>query len=283
VGLGELSFFFELLFDSEARCSCGTYLQDCPFWEPICNKFLTITDETPQDLFQLQRQVEGVGIWKGLWPVRKKLAGKAKRFEKTMRLLYDLIWEQTPPHTRYIIDSSKTAYTFTNKAKALFELCQMDLRVIHLVRDVRGVMWSMISKGLNRDLDRHRSSKARLAGIRALAGWVHANKAADSIQEFLPSDRYLRIRYEDLVTKPNYVLHEIGQFIALDLQDVTNMLMAGPIPLNSHQITGNRIRQQKTLSIRPDLAWVDNLSTRHRLLAEIIASRQLKEYGYLVR
>ena len=122
--------------------------------------------------------------------------------------LADVIFRSVVGSTgcRVLIDSSKNA----TRAAALAHDSELDVRVIHLVRDGRGYL-------------RSRRSRAALDGTRyipplEMASWLAKNLLiATLLRRTLPPDRYLLCRYEDLLTDPDKELARIGSFTGLDV------------------------------------------------------------------
>jgi hypothetical protein len=279
IGMGELSYLPEYLMNKDLRCACGSELRECSFWKPICNEFLESFEESLEEVLSIQRDIEAFGPWRKTG-FRTKLNEKYRRYRELSQSLYEVIWRNSPPDIEYLIDSSKTAYTSARKPKILHTFRDIDIHVIHLVRDVRAVMWSVIGRGLNRNLDNNRIKTVFLPGVRALIGWLAANYFAHSLKRVLPNNRYLIIRYEDLVTHTDEVLAEISKFLSIDLYLAAKNLQNGKMISRSHQLAGNRMKKLKSIHLRPDFEWKKSLLNRHKILASVFASNELKRYGY---
>jgi hypothetical protein len=120
--------------------------------------------------------------------------------------------------------------------------------------------------------------------LRALVGWIFANLAAETLKAHVTDDNYLRIRYEDLVGKPSKILSTIGTFLSLDLSCLADRLLQTGLDVSEkHQIMGNPMRFEKTIRIKPDLAWVEGLDPMSRLMCWLSTSYILKKYGYTLR
>src|SRR5690606_12597383 len=100
-----------------------------------------------------------------------------------------------------IIDSSKSTRGSVRRP-ALLANAGERAAVVHLVRHPQDVLAS-VRKGSNRALE-HTDHVRRGNRIRALAGWLVANLAAEWSTP--PASSYVRIRYEDLVLMPDRCL-----------------------------------------------------------------------------
>jgi len=131
----------------------------------------------------------------------------------------------------------------------------MPVKVLHLVRDGRGVMASKI-KGDNRAMKKGEISKDRFAGFRGLAGWLSANVFAFITGLLLPKDSYCLIRYERLLEQPEAELSSIGAFLGLDMKSVIRKIEHNGSFSNGHRVAGNRMAVEKDIRVRKTLpAW----------------------------
>lgn len=280
VALGEVSFLMSHWQDNAAACACQANIGTCSFWSPICKRFLSEVAMAPGDIYKLQQKVEACRTRRLMHLKPWATTSDIKRYQVVMTRLYDAIKDSCPPGTTHLIDSSKTAYTSAMKPQHLLQNRAVDLYVIHLIRDLRGVIWSIVFRGLNRRLDQKLSSKASMPGARAIVGWIAANRAADRLRLLLPIARYYRLRYEDLVSKPEAVLKNLGAFLGVDFSGVAQKIDEGIIPPLRHQVGGNRMRKEQRLLLRPDFQWRIRLQRRYRIAARILAGSRLQFYGY---
>jgi hypothetical protein len=272
---GELYQFFVVREGPDDRCSCGVKITDCPFWKAVYSRFFTGTS-LPREALEASRRIVEAARW------RRGLPLKGSRhyldYGPMMRELMAAITAELPPAVCWIADSSKSAYQTVNRPIALRRLVDVDVRVIHLVRDVRAVMWSEGGRGSNLSLAGV-LRRRRLGFVTAFAGWLWANHSAGRLAARLGADRYLRVRYEDLALHPERELPRIGAFLGLDLR-----APGGDDALlhqQHHQLAGNRARFAQKLILKPDLEWEDKLPRFHRLLALALARPLLKKYGYI--
>lgn len=182
---------------------------------------------------------------------------------------------------RYLIDSSKTARLNALRPFSLVR-AGLGVRLVHLVRDGRGCMWSYISKGSNRRLEQGRrgaSARVRFAGLRSALSWRLANRAAEQFGAVYP-DSYMRVRYEDFVSDPRSALEELGSFLSTDLSEQIEALESGGALPRVHQVAGNRMRGEDVIRLRADTAWESELPARHRALFRLVNGRMARGYGY---
>jgi hypothetical protein len=157
----------------------------------------------------------------------------------------------------WIIDGSKSWQPLYLLARS--EL--FDLRVLHLVRDARGVVHSYAKKY---DDLRH-----------GLAKWVKPSLAGMLLAPSF-GERWLRVRYEDLAGDPSRTLERICAHIGVAFE---------PAMLRYRDrewlgIGGNRMSTRADDTIRLDERWRREMSTRDRLVVDLLGGALNRYYGY---
>jgi hypothetical protein len=164
-----------------------------------------------------------------------------------MRPLFSYVAERGD--AEWVVDSSKSGRHAAGRFWALRKVAGLDVRVVHLVRDGRNVLQSYVEKGSNWVAEGYREEKA-LRAERSLVGWELANGLAWGLGTALDGDRYLRVRFEDLLDHPESVLHEIGAFIGNDLSSVIDRAASDESFPVGHNVGGNRIRRKERIRLR---------------------------------
>lgn len=178
-------------------------------------------------------------------------------YAHAFQALYAVIAEESG--AQLIVDSSKTAWRSAFRPVVLAG-AGFDVRVIHLVRDGRAVMWSFL-RGDNVKMERGDSDTAMsLPRTRAVIGWIAGNVVVPMQARHLTGGETIKVRYCDLASDPLKELTRIGEFLRIDIRDLTERLESR-LPLKaSLQFSGNRVRRQGIVGIKPDDEWRDNLS-----------------------
>jgi len=220
--------------------------------------------EKIENLAGLAKAAAGVGN-------RKQLAFHAHH---TTRLFEAMVAQSGK---EMIVDSSK----LPGRAMALALAPGIDLRVIHVVRDGRGVAWSMakayerdVKSGLQRDIKPKPVSRTALR-------WTTVNLAAEYLSRKLGPEKFMRVRYEDFVTDPADVLNRIGNFVSLDFSKTGERLKLGEAVLPGHQIAGNRLRMNASIALSKDETWRSMMPAAQKAAFERLGGWMLKRYGYL--
>jgi hypothetical protein len=241
VSVGELVYLGKEWRHNERNCACGSPYDQCPFWEDA----LDGVDEA-KSLTRIVRRVEHrralLRLLTGMIPDRIR-----RIYRHYAQHLFDYAAERG--NADWIIDSSKSARHAAGRFWALYNVAGLDVRVIHLVRDGRSVLRSVVEKGTNWAMEGYREEKRFLAE-RTLVGWNLANSLAWTLGAALSGDRYLRVRLEDLLECPESTLHDIGSFIGEDLSSVIDRIAANESFSVGHNVSGNRIRQKECIRLR---------------------------------
>lgn len=232
---GELTFLLDDAGTPGRRCTCGAPYGDCPVYGPwlaTAEGRAALADRTL--LRWVERRAGLPALMQGLTPLRV-----ARAYRAHMRGLTAQIARATGAEV--IIDSSKSARAATGRPLALATLAQHDVRILHLTRDPRSVVGSYCETGSNWVREGHRRARP-LDSFRPILGWRHANRDALRLGALFGPDRYVHIRYEDLVTRPEAALAQIGRLAGLDLSGLAELMRRGARFEAGHMVGGNRAR-----------------------------------------
>ena len=170
------------------------------------------------------------------------------------RDLFDRVSKAAPRSVLYLVDSSKTGYATACRPLALVSIAGLDVRVVHLVRDGRACIWSIL-RAVRRHLGELPVGSVFLLVLRSSAAWGFANLAAHLFGILHPR-AYHRLRYEDLVRNPDEVLSALGFFLGVDLAQEAKALKAKQGVPHTHQIAGNSgMRSKAQLFLKEDVEW----------------------------
>ncbi len=252
-------------------CGCGKRLQRCPFWHPILG-------DLPADILETLGYFREIHGWWGIFreELTDLLRGKvserrhplAQRYGEAnaqfFRRVFDRVQTTWKPEIRYLVDASKQPYR-------LFWLAQrddFDMWVIHLVKDPRAFVYSLLRRSPHRPL-----SKA----VRFAMRWLIQNKLSERVlQAHVPKDRRFFLRYEDLASRPGEVLSELGKWLGVQFpQDLPLRFRQ----IENHGVAGNPTRWKDT-PIVLDEKWKTHLPKARQWLVWGLTSRLARRYGY---
>jgi len=278
VNVGELIDLARRARDEE-RCGCGMAFSDCPFWMGVGERAFGGWDAgSVAAAAALQGRVARQRHMPQLLTMR--MAGPGFRADVSAygafyAKLYGAIAAEAGAD--YVVDSSKWPVQALALARG-----GIDVRVIHLVRDARGVAHSLGKKGLARP---HALHEADLMWHNAPAGaaarWVACQAQAELLS--YQGLRVARVRYEDFVSQPRQTV--AAALTQLGLAPGTAQLghidgrrvMLG----KSHGLSGNpsRFHDGETI-LHPDEAWHQQMSRRDRALVAAIGLPFLLRYRH---
>ncbi len=273
--VGELSRLANDAWIHNFYCSCGKRSQECPFWVAVYDAWCASNgDVSAEQYVETQKSVERFRRLPVLLREQWKNSETFQMYAEQTLLILKAI--QKVSGRSIIVDSSKGV----ERAYVLSLIPEIDLRVIQLVRDPRGVVWSHkkafkkdIENGLPRDIQSQPAWRAALY-------WCRINMEANWLRQRLGPEKALLIRYEDFMTDTLPVLQNIGDFIGLDLTDIQRMVNEGEKLYFDHTIAGNRVRMKGKLELKFDQEWRHNLSPNDRRVTELLSGWLMNHYGY---
>jgi len=250
IGLGE-TVSIELVKNDINKCSCGKELLHCPFYKQVFNLESKFTLNTIREFVKTCRAIEhrknAINIF-----FNRHDPCLLKNYKEYMDSFWRSLIIKTGKNT--FVDSSKTAPGATWRPLAIYRYCGYNLKMIHLVRDGRAVLRSIL-RGSNQALGKGYEAKLLLPFIRAVYGWITANLIAMIEGMCIGKDKYLRVKYEDLMQNPSKTLEEIQEFLEIDLSSVINKIVDRKPLTVGHMLGGNRLRFNKTIYLNFDEEW----------------------------
>jgi hypothetical protein len=254
-------------------CACGKRVQSCEYWTEVrADMERNAGPFDPRDYLRLQGEFERArGMWRW-WtgpPSEEHL-----RYGRLSLALYSAIGRVSG--RPIIVDSSKNPV----RAVALSRVLGPDVRLLHLVRDPRGVAWSL-RKPLARDdaAGVQRDIPSRPAWRTSLL-WTWVNGLSEIAARRFAPERRATIRYEDLLADTPRVLEVVGRLLGVDLGELAKRVAAGEPLTSGHAVAGNRLRMQEAIRLRADVEWRERLDARDRATVRAIAAPLMWRYGY---
>jgi hypothetical protein len=266
------------------KCGCGQAVNRCPLWAPLLHAMEQASGYGMQDIASLRNEVARTRHLPRLSAAARRNGhghGRASRAATAYGDVLSGIYRALAAATGsgVVVDSSK----HPAEALLLAGRSDVDLTVLHVVRDPRGVAfsWSSPQSGAARsDVDRPPQQ-----GVwHSAAWWTAWNAAIETLIRPKLRHKYVVARYEDVMADP---LRYLGPLVQLfggagaDLPLVTrDEVVLGP----SHTVAGNPSRMRNGLvHLDVDRRWESQMSSGDRRLATAAALPLLAHYGYGVR
>jgi hypothetical protein len=257
-------------------CSCGNPAASCERWRAVHDSWVDrVGGDKTARLVELQNRFERLRSIPQI--VAASLFRPSRDFReygKLLTSLYAAIAEVSGKSV--IVDSTK----YPGRAMALLRTRGIQVRLLHLVRDGRAVIWSYRRKpnvdfhGNVIDIDSDRLARW------TTKQWLWVN-ALSELAVKMAGKKAVRIRYEDLVLHPERELARVGSKLDLDLRPVAELLQsAAPLHVG-HMIAGNRVRHQGAVKLSPDLEWREKLPLEDRRAFWRRAGWLARRYGYV--
>lgn len=274
--VGELANAGRAWGSTNEYCSCGLRAGDCGFWKDVKNDWESRLPSalSSGDWWKLQREFERI---RSLFKTMRHGARQSTMFEQYatgIRELYRAL--QAVSGAEFIVDSSKNPV----RALALSYVQDIDLKLIHLVRDPRGVAWSYKKPYKQNSAGGVQVEMSGEAIARTSLRWRLANNLSEMATRCVSREDAFRIRYEDFVFDPEGVLHEVGNMIGLDFSWIISGILQGGGFNVGHSIAGNRVRMSGEIRLRPDVEWRDHLNSADRAIVGLLAGPMMKRYRY---
>ncbi len=255
-------------------CSCGKRFLDCPFYRELEKRIRSLGSSFSlrkwRTLFQVSR-LRAVDI-----PLVRPLRNT---FLETVR---DCLVPFLPGYKKTIseiarrnVHLAKSVLAITGKnifvdaqkdpmrIKFLSEMDELDLKVIHLVRDVRGGAASYLKHS------------GRSDASWAARAWLKANENTERARRFVSADQWLRIRYCDLCNDYQAWIDRISDFVGAERAEIKEDFFK-----REHHIFGNVMRLKPDQRVTLDESWKQRLSEEDLEAVARVGGKANRYFGY---
>jgi sulfotransferase family protein len=257
------------------RCSCGALFAKCPFWTGLIAALAEqgfvydLSDRDTMPAFRMpgspiadrvMRRAYGGRAFELLrslllrgWPGCSRRLDYLRRYNETF---IEILLRMSGASV--FVDSSKDPV----RIRYLAGIPSLHLRVLHLIRDGRGVVNSA---------RKNVGMPAREASLE----WRQTHLEIERVTNRLGPGRVLRVKYEDLCTNVDPVLASILAFIG-----VPGGVTATVAAERQMHVLGNRARLSGLLPIRHDESWRAEMPRSDLATFASVAGPLNARYGY---
>ncbi|WP_433021599.1 sulfotransferase [Kribbella sp. CA-294648] len=274
--LGEVThlWFRGLLWDES--CGCGQPFSRCDFWQQVGEVAFGGWKKVDADgVHRLGLEVDRSRYLPQLatLPSTSGLRRRAREYADWYARIYSAA--AIVSGAELVVDSSKNA----SLAYVLRDHEGIDLRVLHVVRDARGVAHSW-SKDVPRPEARsEQRSMDKYTALQSAVLWTVHNLAFEVLRRRGVATR--QVRYEQLTAGPRRTLAGILSWLDLPAAELPFAADGSVMLEASHTVAGNPMRfQTGRLELRTDDAWRSRLSGSHRRQVTAVTWPLLLRYGY---
>lgn len=271
--VGELSYLWARSDDD--LCGCGERFAACAFWKKVGQEAFGGWERVDRSEIAALRSI--VDRTRRIARLARRGGDRSTAEERYASVMLDLYrGVAAASGASMIVDSTKHLST----ALLLRRAPGIDLRVVHLVRDSRGVAFSWTKRvpkpwiaGGDAHMDRYGPIRMSFRWLGYNAGFLALRAARTPM---------IRMRYEDLVTEPEAQLRR-----ALGLAGLAGsgfpFIRGRTLDLTGgHTIGGNPVRfGSSSLELRLDEGWRQGLTKWRRAAVTCLTFPLLAAYGYL--
>lgn len=276
VCLGEVTHLWARSLIRNELCGCGKAFMSCDFWRAVGQEAFGGWDQLDvQRVISLRQRIDRtlntprlvVGPWGGKW--NEGVAEYASYYARIYRSAAKVSGAQV------VVDSSKQA----SLPFVLSTVQDLDVRVLHCVRDSRAVAYSWTKtvvrpEGSGGDAQMPTYSPGFIA-----FEWLLQNLALEGLR--LTKTRKIRVRYEDWVRQPDMALARILDFIEVPVGARVKVHEGWVALEENHTCSGNpmRFKRGKT-EIVSDERWRTESPALQQAVVAALTSPMMLAYGY---
>ncbi len=277
--IGETVHLWERSLRNNELCGCGTPFHDCPFWRKVGEVAYGGWANIDADaVLALKRLVDRNRFIPQLAAprIRRGMASSVERYVGLYARLYDAVRQVSG--CAVVVDSSKHA----SLAFALRWAREVDLRVLHVVRDSPGVAYSWSKQVVRPEVTAESAYMPRYSPVWAGVLWDAHNSMFELLSAVGTPVR--RVRYEDVLRDPVGELSGIVDFLNVpEAADRLPMFDQRVVHLTTtHTVAGNPMRfTTGELALSRDDAWQSELSARRRRVVTALTLPLRARYGYI--
>ena len=265
---GELIPTDRIVVSNGSTCSCGAAVHACPFWAPvIARAFPGLDAEQVERTNAASRKLRP-------WPraalrflpligrqARARLCVEGGRFVPLYRAMLAVAG------AKVLIDSSKGPA----HGLALLARPELDVHVVHLVRDSRATNFSWTRRPFTKRWP------VWLAALR----WAERGVGVPLLR--FGARSYVRVRYEDLISQPRVEVERILASLSEEGADLA-FLDGEWTPKRHHMLSGNpRVRSSERIRLSLDDEWRTAMPLLDRLVITALTWPLLIAFGYPLR
>lgn len=274
---GEIRFLWERGLKERRTCGCGEPVTSCAVWRPILEKAFGDLDAIDVDRLVAE---DAKGTRTRVLPqlALARFAGdRVVRELPTLPTALARLYAAVPDVTgaSLVVDTSKPP----SFGYVLDHVPEIDLRIVHLVRDPRAAAYSWTRTKALTD-GAARATMQQLSPSQSAVHWTLWNAAAEWFWANQP-ERYLRVSYEELVGAPRATVERILTFAGhpvdgLPFIDDRTLRVA-----TVHSVAGNPNRMSGgTITIAADDEWAGALNARARRTVTALSAPLIAHYRY---
>ena len=254
------------------KCSCGVLIAECDFWKDVFQRmrergFELSADRWSNDYRLTHPLLHRLLSRRSSIPGHRQFQDWAASHLPVYSKRVKRVGQVNVAFIRAVLETGKADVFFDASKRLvrlsrLLELPELDVKVIRLLRDVRGYVASAKRRGYS--------------VVDATRSWKQTQIGVAGITSSLPDDRQLLLRYEDLCTSTGDTLSRVYEFCGVASVDP----FTSP-KLGRHHVIGNSMRFKKVTSVQLDESWRKRLSEDEQRQIMAMAGEMNRGFGYV--
>ncbi len=277
IALGEVVHLWKRSLINDEPCGCGQPFSACEFWGQVGElAFGGWAAVDPQRVLGLRSSVDRTRYIPRLSRVRSAADSDLQEYLSYYQRVYQAAAQISGADV--VLDSSKHA----SLAFCLRHCPDLDLHVVHCVRDSRAVAYSWTKQVPRPEAAVGEKLMKRYPPTTSAMMW-NSHNAAFSLLRRLGTPTYL-LRYEQFVAAPRTTARAVAAFAGAPVRDA-DLAFLGDQQVDltvAHTASGNPLRfRTGVVPIRVDNAWRESFSPLQQRLVTALTLPLLTRYGYV--
>jgi len=179
-----------------------------------------------------------------------------------------------------VVDSSKRPIRLF-WLRQLAEAGEIDLKVISIIRDGRGVAWSLKPAWVKDPKVGKQVNYRGRSTLHTSFTWVFNGIENEIVTRGMTSETCRVVRYEDLCADPVRIMEQLARFLGVSPDPMIASVLYPERGLRKgHLVAGNRMRMAKSLKFQPDVEWMEKMPKSERLVFWLLAGWYARRRGY---
>ena len=276
---GELGYLWRRALGENRMCGCGARFLECPFWRSVGEAAYGGWERL--DLESISRIESRVARHRFLpfliLPrLSRRFSSDLRRYGDLLARLYVAIGKVSG--APILVDSTTAPYY----GFVLRHVPGLELKVVHLVRDSRGIAFSWTRRVRRVDATTSVSYLRTYAPASTALRWNVYHLLVRFLVRLARGG--IVLKYEDVVHDPISEVRRVVEHVG-GVPDSRSLPVVddGTVSLGENHIAaGNRMRfALGNIHLRHDDEWMSKMPARHRVAVTLLTAPLLRRFGYL--
>ena len=254
------------------HCSCGAPLQQCELWgrvfQQVSNEGIRFNANCWSNDYRFENKWLDAMLTRetSLTILRRVRRATLRHLPRSAQRMARIDRANVSFIKAVLAQTGATVFVDTTKLLTrlsyLLEIPDLDVKIVHLVRDVRGFAASGKRRGVSVE--------------RAARVWRNDQRAIQAMVAAVPGERTLMMRYEDLCTQPRDTLARLWALCGVGPAEPPAFVRS-----SDHHVIGNSMRMGGSIEVRLDETWRAVLDDREERRVLEIAGPLHQRLGYV--